>query len=135
MKEHELGIRELPGTLATRAQRYFNKHNPLKSNDCFALTLAEDIEGGILLTGDGSLRKISRDKGIGVRGVFWVTDELEKHNIVSRHRLHDALQLFHDDDLVFLPKIEVDTASSKAGELRGNTLGGNGLLPVSIATS
>ncbi|MEW8012191.1 MAG: hypothetical protein AB2818_14220 [Candidatus Thiodiazotropha sp.] len=102
-----LEIRELPGASVTRAQRYFNEHNPLKLNDCFALALAEDIEGSILLTGDGPLRDISRGNGVEVRGVLWITDELEKHDIVPLPQLHDALQLFHDDDLVFLPKNEI----------------------------
>lgn len=107
LKERGLEVRELPGTSVTRAQRYFNKHNPLKLNDCFSLTLAEDIENSILLTGDGLLRDVSRSNGIEVRGVLWITDELEKHNLVSLPRLYDALQLFHDDDLVFLPRNKI----------------------------
>ena len=79
----------------------------MKLNDCFALALAEDIEDSILLTGDGPLRDISRGNGVEVRGVLWITDELEKHDIVPLPRLYDALLLFHDDDLVFLPRNEI----------------------------
>ena len=86
---------------------HFNRHRRLTLNDCFALVLAEDIDNSILLTGDGSLREIAEGNGIEVRGVLWVIDELESHEIVPLRRLHDTLQLFHDDDLVFLPADEV----------------------------
>lgn len=107
LRQRGLEVRELPGASVTRAQRYFNEHKPLKLNDCFALALAEDIEDSILLTGDGSLRDVSRGNGVEVRGVLWITDELEKHEIVPLRRLYDTLQLFHDDDLVFLPRNEI----------------------------
>ena len=102
-----LEVRELPGPSVTRAAAYFNRHRRLTLKDCFALALAEDIDNSILLTGDGPLRAIAEGNGIEVRGVLWVTDELESHGIVPLSRLHDALQLFHDDDLVFLPRDEV----------------------------
>ena len=76
-------------------------------NDCFALALAEEIQDSILLTGDGTLRQVSEGNSIEVRGVLWITDELEANNVVPAERLHHALQIFHDDDLVFLPKDEI----------------------------
>lgn len=102
-----LEVRELPGSAVTRAAAYFNAHRRLKLNGCFALRRAEDIDGSILLTGDGPLRAVAEGNGIEVRSVLWVTDELEAHGIVPVRRLHDALRLFHDDDLVFLPADEV----------------------------
>lgn len=102
-----LEVRDLAGPLVQRAGRYFNQHSRLKLNDCFALTLAEEIGECILLTGDGPLRRIAESDGIEVRGVLWATDELEAHGIVPLATLHDALQLFHEDDLVFLPEAEV----------------------------
>ena len=102
-----LEVRELPGPAVTRASAHFNRHRHLTLNDCFALVLAEDIDNSILLTGDGPLRAIANGNGIEVRGVLWVIDELESHGIVPLRRLHDALQLFHNDDLVFLPTDEV----------------------------
>ena len=102
-----LEVCELPGPSVTRAAVHFNRHRRLTLNDCFALVLAEDIDNSILLTGDGSLREIAEGNGIEVRGVLWVIDELESHEIVPLRRLHDTLQLFHDDDLVFLPADEV----------------------------
>jgi predicted nucleic acid-binding protein len=105
--EQGLEIRELPGPSVQRAAHYFNQHRRLKLNDCFALTLAEDTKESILLTGDGQLRRIAQAKGIEVRGVLWITDELETHDIVPVARLLETLRLFQQDPLVFLPKDEI----------------------------
>ena len=102
-----LEVRGLPGPLVQRAGRYFNQHARLKLNDCFALTLAEEIEECILLTGDGPLRRIAEGNGIEVRGVLWATDELEAHGVVPLATIHAALRLFHDDEMVFLPPEEL----------------------------
>ena len=107
LRDGGLELRELPGPAVTRAAAYFNRHNRLTLNDCFALTLAEEVDGSILLTGDAPLREVAEGKGIEVHGVLWVIDELESHRIVPLRRLHDALRLFHADDLVFLPKAEI----------------------------
>jgi hypothetical protein len=102
-----LDVRTLPGPLVERAGQTFSRHSRLKLNDCFALTLAEEIGDGILLTGDGPLRRIAEGKGLEVRGVLWVTDELETHGVLTAPALHAALQILADDGLVFLPKDEV----------------------------
>ena len=102
-----LEVRELPGASVARAAAYFNQHRRLKLNDCFALTLAEDIEDSVLLTGDGLLRRVAEGNGIEVRGVLWAIDELEAHAVVPRRRLYDALRLLQEDDLVFLPEDEL----------------------------
>jgi predicted nucleic acid-binding protein len=102
-----LEVHDLAEPLVKRASRYFNEHARLRLNDCFALVLAEEIDGCILLTGDGPLRRIAEANGIEVRGVLWVTDELEAHRVVPLQALHDALRLFHDDALVFLPPDDV----------------------------
>ena len=102
-----LEVRELPGPAVTRAAAHFNRHRHLTLKDCFALALAEEIDDSILLTGDRLLRAIAEDNGIECRGVLWVIDELESHGVVSFRKLTDALQIFHDDNLVFLPADEV----------------------------
>lgn len=107
LRDLGLEVRSLSGELVQCAGAYFNQHVRLKLNDCFALTLAEDIADCILLTGDRSLRRVAEDKGIEVHGVLWVMDELEAHNIESPDVLRAALQLFRDDDLVFLPPDEI----------------------------
>lgn len=101
-----LEVHTLPGSLVQRAARYFNQYARLALNDCFALVLAEQIEDCILLTGDGLLRRIAEGKGIEVHGVLWVTDEIESQEIVPVQILHNALQLFLEDELVFLPAHE-----------------------------
>lgn len=102
-----LEVRELPGATVTRAAAHFNRHKRLTLNDCFALALAQDVDKSMLLTGDSALRTVAERNGIEVHGVLWVTDELESHEIASPRKLHDALQLLHDDPLVFLPDDEV----------------------------
>jgi hypothetical protein len=117
LRDLGLEVRGLPGPLVQRASRYFNQHSRLKLNDCFALTLAEEIGDCILLTGDGPLRKIAEGNGIEARGVLWVTDEMETHGIVPVATLHAALRLFNDDDLVFLPPEEVLRRIRRLGRL------------------
>ena len=56
LRDLGLEVRSLPGPLVQRASGYFNRHSRLKLNDCFALTLAEEVVNCILLTGDGPLR-------------------------------------------------------------------------------
>jgi hypothetical protein len=102
-----LEVRSLPGPLVERAGKTLSRNSRLKLNDCFALTLAEEIGDCILLTGDGPLRRLAEGNGLEVRGVLWVTDELETCGIATAAMLHAALQIFADDDLVFLPKDEV----------------------------
>lgn len=112
-----LEVRGLPGPLVQRAGRYFNQYSRLTLNDCFALTLAEEIEDCILLTGDGPLRRIAGGNGIEVCGVLWITDEMEAHGVVPIRVLYDALQLFHDDDQVFVPADEVQRRLKRIARL------------------
>ncbi len=112
-----LEVIDLSGNLVLRAQGYFNRHAALKLNDCFALTLAEEIEDSILMTGDGPLRRIADDNAVEVRGVLWATDELEAHGVVAPRILYDALRLFQDDDLVFLPPGEIVRRLRRLGRL------------------
>ncbi len=107
LRDLGLEVHSLPGPLVQRAGRYFNEHSRLKLNDCFALTLAEEIEECILLTGDGPLRRIAEGNGIEVHGVLWTTDELEAHGVVPLAAIHEALRLFRDDALGFLPPEEL----------------------------
>ena len=107
LRDLGLEVRSLDGPAVARAGQYFNRHARLKLNDCFALVLAEEIGDCILLTGDGPLRGIAEGNGIEVHGVLWITDELETHGVMPLARLHAALRLVHEDDLVFLPEDEL----------------------------
>jgi hypothetical protein len=102
-----LEVVDLPGEAVQRAGRHFNQNPRLTLNDCFALVLAERTPDCILLTGDGPLRRIAASKEIEVHGVLWTIDEMETHGAVGLQALYDALRLFDDDKLVFLPKDEV----------------------------
>ena len=59
------------------------------------------------MTGDGPLRRIAEGNGIEVHGVLWATDELEANGVVPLAAIHEALRLFRDDELVFLPPEEL----------------------------
>lgn len=107
LRDRGLQIGELPGPSVERAARHFNEHRRLQMKDCFALALAQDFDDSILLTGDSLLRRVAEDVGLEVRGVLWVIDQFEEHAIVPLRTLHDALQIFHDDPLVFLPLDEL----------------------------
>lgn len=107
LRDRGLEVRELPGAAVERATDYFNRHRRLKLNDCFALALSEDIDDSILLTGDRLLRRVAEDTGLEVRGVLWIIDELEARAVVPVRRLHEVLQRFQEDDLVFLPEAEI----------------------------
>ena len=100
-------IRILPGSTVIRVSAHFNRHRHLKLNDCFALALAEEIDGSILLTDEDPLRTVAKGNGFETRGVLWVLDELESRRIVSPSKILDALLLFRDDDVAFPTKNEV----------------------------
>lgn len=102
-----LEVRSLSGPRVQRAAQYYSQHTRLKLNECFALSLAEEIGDCVLLAGEGHLSRIAEGNGLEVRGVLWVTDELEAHRVVSPVVLHEALRLLGDDDLVFLPAQDV----------------------------
>ena len=105
--EKGLEVTELSSETVEKASQHFNRHASLALNDCFALALAEETEDCILLTGDGHLRQVAQCSGIQTRGVLWAIDELEIHQVVEIRILHDALEIFHDDDTIFLPMNEV----------------------------
>jgi rRNA maturation endonuclease Nob1 len=90
-----------------RAFEYAARYRALTVNDCFALALAEQTVDSILLTGGGSLRSVAAEMGIEVHGVPWAIDELERNSLATARQLYDALSIFAQDILVFLPKNEI----------------------------
>ena len=102
-----LQVLELDGEGTTRAYGHFAQYRRLTLNDCFALALAEQIENCILLTGDGTLRRTAAVRDIEVHGILWVIDELERTHLATPQQLYEALRLFEEDDLVFLPQAEI----------------------------
>jgi hypothetical protein len=61
----------------------------------------------MLLTGDQQLRRRAEALGVGVHGVLWIADEIEKAMIMALPDLADALARLAADPLVFLPQDEV----------------------------
>lgn len=107
LRDRGLEVHNLSGRAVQVAADHFNRHRRLKLNDCFALTLTQELDDSMLLTGDGLLRRVAEEQGVEVRGVLWATDQMEEHGTASNRRLYDALQLFHDDAMVFLPTREI----------------------------
>ncbi len=61
-------------------------------NDIFALVTAREIKA-ILLTNDGSLRKVAQAHEISFHGTLWVLDEMLRLHIIDPMRATIALQL------------------------------------------
>jgi len=89
-----------------RALGLKRRHSGLSANDCFCLVTAL-AHSGILLTGDALLRKVASAKGLRAHGVLWIVDELDAAACCARAHLIQALNVWQDDDTVFLPKHEI----------------------------
>lgn len=84
------------------------QHSRLSANDCICLVTTQCHENGILLTGDGLLRKVAEAVGVQVQGVLWVVDELQAENICDDALLVSALEVWKADRSVFLPDHLID---------------------------
>ena len=78
----------------------------LSANDCFCLVTARSFSG-ILLTGDALLRRVATEDGVRVHGVLWVVDQLDEAGLCARSKLIEALEVWQNDDSVFLPQHEI----------------------------
>lgn len=107
---------DLPGELVAEAMIVRQAHPRLSANDAFALTTAEYYDQGILLTGDGLLRRVAEERDTRVHGVLWIIEELRVGQHCERELLRNALQVWRDDRSVFLPNELIAQAVRK---LRG----------------
>lgn len=101
-----LGFRvgTLEGAEVVNAMGYFRQHRAqLSMNDCFAWRLAE-VHQGILMTGDGDLRKLAGGNGVEVHGVLWAIELMAKHDTCPKPRLASCLGQLDTDPLVRLPR-------------------------------
>jgi len=101
-----LGFREgrLGGRDTRLATDYFRRHRRhLSLNDCFAWRLAE-VHEGILMTGDGSLRRFAGASGVEVHGTLWAIELMAAHGTCSTPALVQALECLDEDQLVRLPR-------------------------------
>lgn len=102
-----LKIIDLPGASVLRAQQVVHDLPHLSVHDGFAFALAEANPGCILLTGDGTLRKLAARTRIEVHGVLWVIDEIHRNALAEVRALHAALKLFEGDVTAHLPRREL----------------------------
>ena len=71
---------------------YGSKSN-LSETDCSVMFLAERLNCR-LLTADQKLRKQAESRGIQVNGFLWLTDEMVRHNVVSKAAMSNYLKLY-----------------------------------------
>ena len=106
-------IGRLDGTESARAIDYFRRHRlQLSLNDCFAWRMAE-VHRGILMTGDGDLRRLAVENGIEVHGVLWAIGLMADHATCRGKRLIGALDQLDADPLVRLPKSSIRALKEK----------------------
>ena len=99
----------------TVALTYFRVHRrSLSLNDCFAWRIAE-VHGGILMTGDSSLRAAARGNGIEVHGTLWAAELINKHKTCTEKALLKALDLLDSDPTVFLPRTLLRAVKTRVG--------------------
>lgn len=104
-----LGLRVeiLDGAQVSRAVTYRNDNRSLNINDCFALVLTEDTEDALLFTGDRRLKNLATDNGLEVRGLLWAIDQFMEHSSAHLPKLPPAIDVFINDELVWLPRGEL----------------------------
>lgn len=99
---------DLPAALVVEAYGLKGSHPRLSANDCFCLVSAQSHENGVLLTGDGLLRRVATEKAVEVHGVLWMIDELSSAGACADDVLIAALEVWRDDQAVFLPLAEIE---------------------------
>lgn len=104
---------DLPGEEVAQAITLKQEHSSLSANDCFALVTAACRENGILLTGDGQLRKVAAARDVRVHGVLWIVDELHAAGACEAELLISALGIWRNDRAVFLPSTEIENRLRK----------------------
>jgi hypothetical protein len=103
----------LEGSEVLNAAAYFRQHRrQLSFNDCFAWRLAE-IHQGILMTGDGDLRKTAAQNGVEVHGILWAIELMGEHQTCPRDRLLACLDQLDADPLARLPRVALRNLKGK----------------------
>lgn len=98
-----LQVETMPGPQVAKAGQYFNRYRRLKIHDCFALTVAEDTEQSVLLTGDKRLNSVAQGHGVRAHGVLWATDLIHAQKLCTNGKLRKGMRILRDDPLVFVP--------------------------------
>lgn len=82
--------------------------NPqLSAFDCMCLVTTRHLGDSILLTGDLQLRKTAQQEQLRTHGVLWIIDELRQKTECDELVIRNALEVWRDDQTVFLPLNEI----------------------------
>lgn len=108
LEDDGLTTYDLPSEEVAQVSALKREHRHLSANDCFALVVTACQEDGILLTGDGLLRRVATEHGVRVHGVLWVVTELHATEACKVELLVSALEIWRDDPAVFLPNTEIE---------------------------
>ena len=95
---------DLPPKQIAEAFEIKSNHTRLSANDCFCIVSTQSFEDGILLTGDRLLKRVAKEAGLRTHGVLWIIDELDTANVCRKELLISALEIWRNDDSVFLPE-------------------------------
>ena len=90
LKDLGLEIRPLSGEELTRITE-LNAHHPSPSPKDLSTIVVAKVEEGIVVTGDGPLRRAVKEEDLEVHGVLWVLDRLVKEAIIAPPRAATAL--------------------------------------------
>lgn len=101
-----LGVLASNGNEMSLVQAIKASRGALSLPDCSALVCALREEH-ILLTGDATLREEAKTRGVEVRGLLWVLDQLEVAKHIQPSVLHAALSQISNSKRCRLPKPEV----------------------------
>jgi predicted nucleic acid-binding protein len=91
IQEGKLTVTSLDSEALEAIIRLEQEQTGLSLQDCSAWYCAEQGQG-MLLTGDGALRKKARKAGLTVHGSLWVLQQVRESNILDRAACCQALQ-------------------------------------------
>lgn len=83
IKDKKLKVVSFSAERLNKIYALVNMHSGLSVTDCSVLSYSKEVDG-ILLTGDGKLRKVAQKADIEVRGILFIFDELVNMEIISK---------------------------------------------------
>lgn len=101
-----LAVEELDGDGIARALHYQKQAPALSLPDSFALVLAQTRKW-VLLSGDGTLRRVAENERVECHGVLWLLDQLHQSGAIPARALHDGLTAISQHPRCRLPGTEV----------------------------
>lgn len=101
-----LTVEELDGEGMTLAVQYRQQASALSLPDSFALALAQTRKW-VLLSGDGTLRRVAANAQVECHGVLWLLDELHQGGAAPVRALHDGLTAISQHPRCRLPGGEI----------------------------